>query len=447
MKPMFSIIHPTARPEQWETIWNAWIDLASSPQDVEYILVCDKRWGFAELPKFPEMPTVFRAVWNTGRRCYVDAVNIGAQYATGDVLLVIADDQFPCPEWDIKLAEVLADSGKEVIEVSTGTPQEHERSILVLPILTQERYERLGYLLFPGYESMYSDNDFCEMAQRDGQIADARHLLFPHKHPLFDPSVTMDEQYKAQNRPEAYGTGAQVLAERRKANFRDPKRKRIIVCLPGEKFSMRWVSSTMRTIQWMNTVYEINVVMGYTSNVYMARTALAEQCLEPEADYVLWIDDDNPVEPADVATLIQDLESIKEIDVVAGWCVCTSDSYESPLSNVSVGLFGEEFHQCAFHPQTMYEAKALMKVDWTGFPIVLMRQSVLKAIKQPFRPMPNERSAYGFDSEDLSFSRRLKEAGFNLAVDPRVKVPHLKLRDSNRDELTPAPAGLKEGDK
>lgn len=436
-RPLFSVIHPSARPDKWREVYDEWAAAANS-QDFEYILVCDKRWGFTELPVSDNV----RAVWNTGRRCYVDAVNIGAQYATGSVIVVNADDQFPCEDWDFQLAAALADSGKEVVEVSTGTPQEHERGILVLPILTRARFERLGYVLYPGYESMFADNDFCEMARRDDQVADARHLMFPHKHPFFDTSVPNDLAYSAQNRPEAYQLGGAVLAARRQANFGNPKKKRVVICLPGERFSSSWVSHMLLTMSWLQNNFDIEVQMAYSSNVYVTRHSLALSALKVEADYVLWIDDDNLIDIAHVAQLIEDLDKIPELDVVAGWCYCQSDSIELPVAKTSVGFF-EGGESVSLRGAQLTGATVLIKIDWTGFPIVLMRQSALRKLDKPFVPLLNPDNFYGFDSEDISFSRRLKEAGLNMAVDPRVKVPHLKLRDA---DTTPAMTGLLKGE-
>ncbi len=438
MTPMFSIVHTSARPDQWRGTYEAWRAAATDAGSFEYILVCDKRWGFTELPEVPSG----RAVWNTGRRCYVDGVNVGAAYATGDMLIVNADDLFPCEEWDLRLAEVLADSGKEVVEVSTETPTEHERAIMVLPILTRARYDRLGYLLYPEYESMYSDNDFYEMARNENQIADARNLVFHHRHPFFDSDIPADEVYAAQNRPEAYARGLQILTARRLANFGNPRTKRIVVCLPGERFSSAWVSHTLMMMGWLQNQFDIEVHMGYCSNVYVTRHCLALAALKAEADYVLWIDDDNLVDSGHVAQLIDDLENTPALDVIAGWCFCSSDSYESPVQRSSVGFFHGE-NSDSMTAEDLADAKGLVKIDWTGFPLVLMRQSALRQLDTPFAPMPNPDSFYGFDSEDISFSRRFKAAGLNMAVDPRVKVPHLKLRDA---DTTPAVAGIIKGE-
>lgn len=441
---MWSVIHPSARPDKWQAVYIAWLEAAKT-RAFEYILVCDRRWGFVALPEILGDPR-FRAVWNTGRRCYVDAVNIGAQYATGQGLIVVADDQFPCEGWDIELAQVLGDTEKEVVEVTTGTPNEHDRGILVMPILTKARYERLGYVLYPEYESMYSDNDFCEMARRDDAIADARHLVFPHKHPLFDDSVKADAPYIAQNRPEAYQTGLEVLARRRQTNFGATWRKTINILLPGETFSSAWVAYALSMIQALNSKYNINVSMGHCSNVYVTRHGLANEAMSTKADYILWIDDDNLVGGPHVEQLIEDLDQIPEIDIVVGWCECHGDSYASPVIQSSVGHFGEKGKNLSIHPEELHNATALIKIDWTGFPLVLMRQSALAKMNKPFQPAPNEHSFYGFDSEDISFCRHAKELGLNIAVDPRVCVPHLKLRDSN--VVSPArAAGNSKGDK
>jgi SAM-dependent methyltransferase len=437
-RPMFSIIHPCARPAAWHKIYAAWLNAAQS-RDFEYILVCDKRWGFEVLPPALNGDR-FRAIWNTGRRCYVDAVNLGAQYASGDVLIVVADDQFPASDWDFHLAETLADSGKEVVEVSTGTPQEHERGILVMPILTRARFERLGYVLFPQYESMFADNDFCEAARKDDQVADARHLLFPHRHPYFDKSVESDAAYEAQNRPEAYQLGGAVLQARRAANFgAEVKLEKIVVFLLGESFSSTWVARMFDSLTWLGQFFEVETHWAYCSNVYQARSGFAQYAKTSDADYVLWVDDDNPITPDNLKHLITDLKEVSEISVVSGWCGCHANIDGDGSGKASVGFFDDkDVFQHADRAE-IEAADGLVKIEATGFPVVLMRGDVLRNLPDPFMPVINPNNPYGFDSEDISFSKRCRAAGLKLACDPRVKVPHLKLRDA--DLLIPAPAG------
>lgn len=434
---LFSIIHTSARPDKWREIYEAWMRTATDPASVEYILVVDKRWGFEELPT---LPAPHRAVWNTGRRCYVDGVNIGAQYATGVLLIVNADDQYPCQDWDFLLAEVFADSGKEVIEVSTGTQQEHERKMLAMPVLNRARYDRLGYVFFPAYESMYADNDLCEAAIKDDQLADARHLMFPHKHPLFDESIQNDIAYQEQNSPRAYEIGARVFMDRQSSGFGQQRRKTIVICLPGEKFSSAWVAHLMGVMSWMQSNFNVIPILSYSSNVHVTRACLAVSALKNEnADYVLWIDDDNLIMIENVSNLIADLECIPAIDIVAGWCHLQTDAYEGPSVRASVGMFDDNGDNVSMEIDALKNAQELIRIDWTGFPIVLMRREALAKVDKPFAPLMNDKSFYGFDSEDIAFCKRAKAIGLNIAVDPRVKVPHLKLRDA---DSTPAKSGI-----
>lgn len=238
--PLFSILHTSARPAKWREIYDAWMRAAVHPEDVEYVLCVDERWGFPALDErnfMEELALPHRVVWNNWRRCYVDGVAIAARASTGRVLIVNADDQYPCDEWDEKLSDYtktirefgIRQEKEWVIEVSTGTPDEHNRGMIVMPILSRERYERIGYVFYPRYESMYADNDFFEHAKQDGCILDARELLFPHRHPLFYDvpfdeayaayDVPFDEAYAVQNRKEAYELGEKVLAWRRRIQF------------------------------------------------------------------------------------------------------------------------------------------------------------------------------------------------------------------------------------
>lgn len=243
--PKFSILHTSARPHKWQEIFQAWMSAARFPMDVEYILCVDERWGFKTAEGFAEKVNQlqslynkvsgprFQVVWNEGRRCYVDGVNTAARAATGDVLIVNADDQYPMKDWDSYLWQMIPlppDEKEFVVEVTTGTPQEHERDLLVMPILSRARYSRLGYVFWPEYESMYADQDFCLHARQDNVVIDARNpdVLFPHKHPMFDEKgwVLKDQiqknwtlQYAEQNRKEAYQLGEVLLKWRMKIRF------------------------------------------------------------------------------------------------------------------------------------------------------------------------------------------------------------------------------------
>ena len=138
----FSICHTTARPNGWHDAHQAWMYNAALPGNVEYVLVCDQRWGFTELPKLRPQD---KTAWNIGRKCWVDGVNIACAASTGLVQIINADDMFPPPHWDQELLAVIPDLATDfVIQTTSGTPAD-DRGLFVVQIQSRARYLRLGY--------------------------------------------------------------------------------------------------------------------------------------------------------------------------------------------------------------------------------------------------------------------------------------------------------------
>ncbi len=455
--PLFSILHTSARPNAWRAVYDDWLSKADNPEQVEYVLVVDKRWGFEELPQLRPQDKV---LWNADRQCYVDGVNIAARAATGKILIVNADDQFAAHCWDTDLLELVQRGAGDifinsefVIWVRTGTANEVERGIIVMPIVSRARFEKLGYLFYPGYESMYADNDLCAHAKQDGVIIDAPDLMFPHRHPLVDKSSSItggdwDEAYRAQNRAQAYALGEKLFQARRACRFQDvPKfdahapltRKTIAFCLPGDSFSAAWVTHWTEIFSQMGADYNLVPIFCQASSVYVVRAALADAILRcsPRPDYVVWIDSDNLVTSTQLRALIRDLEEHPEISVASGWCHCLSDVHPNANGMISGGMFDWDGNVKPMPLQMLIDSKTdLIEWDYTGFPLVVMPfDTLMKVGRDGFVPVLNPKHPWGFHGEDASFSKRVKDAGGRLFVDRRIRVPHLKLRAAEPVEV------------
>jgi hypothetical protein len=212
----FSLVHATARvkKQRWKPAHDAWMEKADNPQDIEYILAIDT----ADWSLRPQEYGWFHVVENTGPDNAATAWNVAAAHSTGKFIIQVADDFFPPPHWDTELLNVIPDlDGEYVVEVSTGTPSD-ERRLLINSFLTRPYYERIGNLFYPEYEGMMADDDFSEMARRDGVIVDARHLVFTHLHPAWG-TAPLDTIYQRQNAPARYERGAEILKRRRENNF------------------------------------------------------------------------------------------------------------------------------------------------------------------------------------------------------------------------------------
>lgn len=481
-RPLFSILHTSARPHAWRAVYDAWMKACANPQDVEYVLVVDPRWGFtdsnvSEWGLTETTRTEFKhkgeqrgeygerrvVVVNRDRQCYVDGVNAAAKAATGLILIVNADDQFPCDQWDTAIVleiqgerDIFEEDAQDefVISVSTGTPDEHQRGIMVMPILSRARYEKLGYVFYPEYESMFADSDFREHAYQDGIVIEARDLMFPHRHAMFDgngwkQNAKLDAAYQRQNRQEAYQAGWLIIQRRRNTEFgRRPQGKTLAVCISGESFCMEWVLGLMGVKDALQKLgWQVAIYSAYTTNVFVTRSLHLQMMAEGAAagarpDLVLWIDDDNIVNAEHVVQLLADLDEHPNYSLMAGWCWIVPQGTEG--FKVSCGqLAPDSLRWTPFSELIWPKATDLRQIEFTGFPCVLMRYEMLEKLgTKAFLPILDDALTFGMSGEDAAFCKRAVDAGFKMAADPRVKVQHVKLRAVEpvfASALNPAP--------
>lgn len=208
MTPLFSVCHATARLEGWRAAYDAWWARAGDPNLVEYILVTEPGWGFPD--PLPAVNAWSRWVINPHRRCCVDAYNEAARHARGELLIMASDDVTPPDQWDILLREKIGSRiGTEYVVEVTSEPMATQRKLIVVQMLSRARYQRLGYVFWPEYISMYADDEFGLHARRDKCVIDATDLLFAHDHPRYG-NTKWDAVYAHENKREAYAVGAWV---------------------------------------------------------------------------------------------------------------------------------------------------------------------------------------------------------------------------------------------
>lgn len=160
------------------------------------------------------------------------------------------------------------------------------------------------------------------------------------------------------------------------------------------------------------------------------RNYMAIQALKGEFDYLLMVDDDNPI-PAD--TLEKFLESDKDVVV-------------APILTRNPGIDGKH-SLCAFYskvedikgePLRMYhpikdfrDEGDLHKVDAAGTGCMLIKRKVLEAMREKYGEYLFEFGDITINgqrrtmSEDCEFSERVVDLGFEIWLDERVRPTHL----------------------
>lgn len=210
----FSLIHPSRqRLARAEAAIEEWTSHAGGRHTREYLLSVDE--DDPDLPGYRALAArrAVRLVVGVNRSL-VDAVNRAAEMAGGDLLIVVSDD-FGCPAgWDDALAEVAGGRLDVAIQVHDGNSAEK----MTLPIVGRALYERLGYVYFPGYFSMFADDDLGSVARSLGALVEAPHLLFPHRHYSFGLAES-DPTYARQNALDKWWAGWRLYEMRRATNF------------------------------------------------------------------------------------------------------------------------------------------------------------------------------------------------------------------------------------
>lgn len=184
-RPTFSLAYTSVRAEAIPDVIRTWTERAFT-DDLEWIVTVDEgdeKCFNAVQTAFATLPTkISRTVrTNTGPRTSTAGWNLAADNSTGKVIIAVADDFIPPVGWAPALLDIKPEGwidGEYVVHTEDG----YVHNLCVLVMLTRKRYERYGYMLYPGYLSLFSDTEFTEVAYRDGVVLDAKHLLFEHVH-------------------------------------------------------------------------------------------------------------------------------------------------------------------------------------------------------------------------------------------------------------------------
>jgi len=79
-------------------------------------------------------------------------------------------------------------------------------------------------------------------------------------------------------------------------------------------------------------------------------------------------------------------------------------------------------------PEDVRGKEGLIRVDYTGLGFMLVKKGVFESLDYPwFRPVEKQiGDMVDFTMEDVGFCLRAREKGFEVLVDPGIKVGHEK---------------------
>lgn len=231
---IFALFHPTARPSEWMRACRRFHDTAEHPENCEYILGIHRRQNelpeaaldFADYYHFAQER--LSDIWgsknsivavNLAEPNVINNSNCAAAHTSGKVLIAVGDYLRPSEGWDTELLKVIPDlDNPYLVSVSHGSYLP-DTWIVTYSILTRALYEQRGYVAWPEYLHYGIDDDFTLMAQRDGMIIEAKHIVWPYLHWSNGKRQldALDRQRHEQS--EAWKIRERVLEERQALNF------------------------------------------------------------------------------------------------------------------------------------------------------------------------------------------------------------------------------------
>ena len=211
------LVHPSrGRPEQADEAVKNWLETAKNKKRIIEILSLDK--DDPKLYKYNRFADQRMAIVNENQGM-VQATNRAMPHITPqDIVITLYDDFEPPLHWDEVIEKLLKNHSGHAVFVDC----DNSAGIQTIQIACGQLFLKWGYILYPKYFSMYSDNDYTLKAILEGVAIDAKFgVRFAHKHPLITGSGEMDETYTRSNAKEHYENGQKIFEMRKEIKFQD----------------------------------------------------------------------------------------------------------------------------------------------------------------------------------------------------------------------------------
>lgn len=209
-----TLLHPSrGRAKKAFATYRKWMAMAAQQDSIQHIISIDANDFQKQMYHDLFVPNSLYII--ADNKNVVQATNVAAKGAMGNILVYMSDD-FDCmPNWDINIIEAFKGFDKDtpaLIKVDDCL-QKFETKVLTIPIMNQALYNKLGYFWHPGYASMFVDEDLYHTCANNGWLYNAPHLKYPHLH----HADGNDDTYRrsAAN----WDSGKAFFAERKEAGF------------------------------------------------------------------------------------------------------------------------------------------------------------------------------------------------------------------------------------
>lgn len=210
---MISILHPSrSRPHQSYATIKKWIERAGVNElDIILSLDSDDQTLGQYYDAYQSINYPFLWEDNLNKNA-IGAINRAAREAKGNIFIVVSDDT-DCPNmWGKKILAATEGKTDFVLKTDDGI----QKRLITMPIFDRVYYNRDGYVFNPGYDHLFADTEFSEVAYKRKCVIRKLGLKFPHSH--YSRNGKQPDEVHKKNEL-TYPQGKKLFLERQKINF------------------------------------------------------------------------------------------------------------------------------------------------------------------------------------------------------------------------------------
>lgn len=221
----------------------------------------------------------------------------------------------------------------------------------------------------------------------------------------------------------------------------EPPKKNVIIAFPGKEFSgtflMQWSESLLKLTQ---LGYKIALTNDYSAYVPFTRMMTLgldtmrgneQKPFDGKVDYDVWvtIDSDIIFTPKHLIELIEDTD---KYPVISGMYKMANSKYIAAVREWNLAHFIKNGVYEFIDPETFDKDIKHHEVAYVGMGFMACTREVLEKIEYPYFNYPTEelevdgKTISQVFSEDVSFSKRVTDAGYKIIINTDLRIGHEK---------------------
>lgn len=221
----------------------------------------------------------------------------------------------------------------------------------------------------------------------------------------------------------------------------EPPKKNVIIAFPGKEFSgtflMQWSESLLKLTQ---LGYKIALTSDYSAYIPFTRMMTLgldtmrgneQKPFDGKVEYDVWVTIDSDVifTPKHLIELIEDTD---KYPVISGMYKMANSKYIAAVREWNLAHFIKNGVYEFIDPETFDKDIKHHEVAYVGMGFMACTREVLEKIEYPYFNYPTEelevdgKTISQIFSEDVSFSKRVTDAGYKIVINTDLRVGHEK---------------------